>query len=272
MATSPDKQNDYAVRSVVRAARILELVRTSDGGAQLNELASRSGLAKASAFRLLRTLEHVGLIQRVPNSDLYRLGVRCLELGQTYLEQTDLRREATPVLQDLQRRFKETVHLGVLDDELRVVYLEKLETTHAIGIMMSRVGRTAPSHCTGLGKAMLASLDGDPATVLFERGELHRHTTNTICDRDALREELARIRKRGFAIDLEEHEVGVRCVASTIHAPREVAAISVAGPAQRLPERRLRRELAKAVIAAASEISRRLGSPQRGEAGDAPRR
>src|SRR6266540_992171 len=201
MATT-GKQDGYAVRSVVRAARILELVRTSEGGAQLNELASRSGLAKASAFRLLRTLEQVGLIQRVPNSDVYRLGVRCLELG----------------------------------------------------------------------KAMLASLDGDPAAVLSERGELRRYTANTICDRDALREELARIRKRGFAVDLEEHEVGVRCVASTIHAPREVAAISVAGPAQRLPERRLRRELGEAVIAAAGEISRRLGSPQRREAGDAPRR
>jgi DNA-binding IclR family transcriptional regulator len=262
----------YVIRAVVRATRLLELLRTSDGGASLGELASRSGLAKASVFRMLRTLEETGLVERAPDRDRYRLGVRCLELGQAYLEQTDLRREALPLLHELRSRFNETVHLGVLDDELRVVYLEKLESTHAVGIMMSRVGRTAPSFCTGLGKAMLAALDSDPVSVLDQRGALRRYTPGTITKPDALRTELGRIRKRGYSLDLEEHEPGVRCVGAPIVGPHgELAAgLSISGPAQRLPERLLRRELADAARAAAGEIGRRLGA--RRETSDGHRR
>jgi DNA-binding IclR family transcriptional regulator len=264
-----NKREGYVVRAVVRAARLLELLRSSDGGASLGELAARSGLAKASVFRMLRTLEGTGLVERAPNDDRYRLGVRCLELGQAYLEQTDLRRDAVPVLAELRTRFNETVHLGVLDDELRVVYLEKLESTQAVGIMMSRVGRTAPSFCTGLGKAMLALVPGDPVSDLAERGALRAYTDNTISEPDPLRTELERIRKRGYSLDLEEHEEGVRCVGAAILGPHGemVAGLSISGPAHRLPERLLRGRLAEAAQDAAAEIGRRLGAGRRSSDG-----
>jgi IclR family transcriptional regulator, KDG regulon repressor len=264
-----DKREGYVVRAVVRAARLLELLRSSDGGASLGELAARSGLAKASVFRMLRTLEGTGLVERAPDDDRYRLGVRCLELGQAYLEQTDLRREAVPVLADLRTQFNETVHLGVLDDELRVVYLEKLESTHAVGIMMSRVGRTAPSFCTGLGKAMLAMVPGDPVADLAQRGALRAYTASTISEPDALRAELDRIRTRGYSLDLEEHEAGVRCVGAAILGPHGemVAGLSISGPANRLPERLLRGRLAEAGRAAGAEIGRRLGAGRRSSDG-----
>lgn len=249
---------DYAVRAVVRAATLLHLLRASDGGAALNQLAARSGLAKASVFRMLRTLEGLGLVERDARSDRYRLGVGCLELGQAYLDQTDLRRDALPALERLRDVFHETVHMAVLDDRLRVVYLEKLETTQAVGIMMSGVGKTAPSHCTGLGKALLAAVDGDPVEQLAERGELRRYTEHTIYEPDGLRRELERIRQEGYALDLEEHEPGVRCVSCTI--PGSGAAISIAGPAQRLSERALRGKLARAVREAATEIGTRMGA------------
>jgi IclR family KDG regulon transcriptional repressor len=258
---------DYAVRAVIRAARLLELLRASDGGAPLNELAARSGLAKASVFRMLRTLEGLGFVERPDGADTYRLGVRCLELGQAYLEQTDLRREARPVLERLRDRFDETVHLAVLDDEYRVVYLEKLDSTHAVGIMMSRVGKTAPAYCTGLGKALLAARDDDPVAALEARGALRRFTKNTIHRPAELRRELARTSERGYALDLEEHEPGVRCVGCAIVGPRgrAIGALSIAGPAQRLAEEALRGELAAAAAAAAREIGLRLGGA-RGEA------
>lgn len=256
---------DYAVRAVVRAARLLELLRASEGGAPLNELAVRSGLAKASVFRMLRTLEGLGLVERPDGAESYRLGVRCLELGQAYLEQTDLRREARPVLERLRDRFDETVHLAVLDDEFRVVYLDKLDSTHAVGIMMSRVGKTAPSYCTGLGKALLAPRDDDPVAALELRGVLRRFTKNTIHRPAELRRELMRIAERGYALDLEEHEPGVRCVACAIEGPsgKAVAAISIAGPAQRLAEDSLRGELAAAAASGAREIGLRLGAARR---------
>ena len=252
---------EYVVRAVVRAAGLLDLLRAGDGGVSLRELATGSGLARASTYRMMRTLERIGLAERVPGSDRYRLGVRCLELGQAYLEQTDLRREALPVMERLLEDFNETVHLGVLDD-LRVVYLEKLESTHAVGIMMSRIGRSAPAYCTGLGKVLLAGEEADPVGTLAERDELRRCTPNTICEPAKLHEELERVRARGFSLDLEEHELGVRCVAAPIRGADGdiVAALSIAGPAQRLPESKLTGTLAKAAIAAADQVSRRLGA------------
>jgi DNA-binding IclR family transcriptional regulator len=252
----------YAVRAVVRAVQLLELLRTSnDGSASLQELSTRSGLAKASVYRILRTLAGTGLVERLPGSERYRLGVRCLEFGRAYLEQIDFRREALPVLERLREEFNETVHLAVLDDQLRVVYLEKLDSAHAVGIMMSRVGRTAPSYCTGIGKALLSARTDDPVAVLEERGELQRYTPNTICEPERLRGELERVRSFGYALDLEEHETGVRCVAAAIPGlpGGSAAALSIAGPAQRMPERLLRGKLAAAVAAAASEIGARVG-------------
>jgi DNA-binding IclR family transcriptional regulator len=261
---SRDSGDGYTIRAVVRAAQLLEILRTADGAAGLQELAERSGLAKPSTFRMIRTLEQIGLVERVPGHDRYRLGVRCLEFGQAYLEQIDFRREALPVMERLLSEFNETVHLGVLDDRLRVVYLEKLDSGHAVGIMMSRVGRTAPSYCTGLGKALLAAQNGDPVALLAERGELQRFTKNTLCEPEMLRTELARIRRRGFSLDLEEHEPGVRCVAAAIPGPngRPVAAISIAGPSQRMPKELLEGFLAEAAIAAAREIGRRIGAAE----------
>jgi DNA-binding IclR family transcriptional regulator len=255
---------DYAVRAVVRAVRLLELLRTSDGGAGLNELVEGSGLAKASVFRLLRTLEGLGFVERVDGADTYRLGVRCLELGSAYLEQIDLRREAMPVLEELRDRFDETVHLGVLDDEFRVVYLEKLDSTQAVGIMMSRVGKTAPSFCTGLGKALLAARGAETVAALEERNALRRFTPNTIYRAADLRRELELTRRRGYALDLEEHEPGVRCVACAVDVPGgPLAALSIAGPAHRLPESLLGGELADAATAAARSIEARLGAGRR---------
>ena len=262
MNSPSSKANAYQVRAVERAVLILEMLRTANGGLSLNELAMRSELPKASVFRMLRTLESTGLVERLANQDAYRLGVRCLALGQAYLEQADLRAEALPALEKLRSEFDETVHLAVLDDELRVVYLEKLETPHAVGLMMSRVGRTVPAFCTGIGKVLLAGLADDPVSELEDRGILRAYTPSTIHDPYALRVELESVRRCGYALDMEEHERGVRCVGSPVRDGRgeTVAAISVAGPVQRLPKRLLEDTLAQATMEAASHVSRRLGA------------
>lgn len=262
MTDSSTVQNGYRVRAVVRAAGILEVLRTSKEGATLNELSAGTGLAKASVFRMARTLEETGLVERVPGTESYRIGVRCLQLGQAYLEQTDLRQEARPVLERLKSEFGETVHLGVLDDEFRVVYIEKLETKHAVGLMMSRVGKTSQPFCTGLGKVLLATIEEERIDSVLESLPLQRYTANTIYEPSAIRQELRTIRERGYATDLEEHEPGVRCVAASIVDGRgnPVAAVSVTSPAGRLPEKMMHDELAPAVCSAAAEISRRLGA------------
>lgn len=261
MADASTVQDGYRVRAVIRAADILEVLRNSKGGATLNELSSGTGIAKASVFRMVRTLEETGLVERVPGTESYRVGVKCLQLGQAYLEQTDLRQEARPVLERLRSEFGETVHLGVLDDEGRVVYIEKLETKHAVGLMMSRVGKTSPAYCTGLGKSLLAFSDEDVVSRLLERGALQRYTANTICDPEELRQRLHEIRDLGYSIDLEEHETGVRCVAAPVidAEDKPIAALSITGPSERIPEGLLYGDLAVAVSSAAREIGARLG-------------
>lgn len=262
MNGSQTLQDGYRIRAVVRASDILEVLRKSRGGASLNELASGTGIAKASVFRMARTLEETGLVERVPGTESYRIGVRCLQLGQAYLEQTDLRQEARPILERLKGEFGETVHLGVLDDEHRIVYIEKLETQHAVGLMMSMVGKTSQSFCTGLGKTLLASIEEVKFDSVLESLPLRRYTVNTIFEPEALRRELNLIRKQGYATDLEEHEPGVHCVAAPIVDGRgnTVAAVSVSGPAERLPEKVMRGELASAIRSSAAEISQRLGA------------
>jgi DNA-binding IclR family transcriptional regulator len=258
-----DASSRYEIRAISRAVEILDLVEHSVGGATLGELVTGSGLTKTTVFRMVRNLEQAGLLERIEGTARYQLGLRCVGLGRSYLEQTDLRREALPILTRLRDTHNETVHLAVLDGELRVVYLEKLPARHAVGIMMSAVGRNAPAYCTGLGKALLAAHPGDPSAQLAEQGALVAKTPNTICEPDALRTELEVIRSTGFALDLEEHEVGVRCVAGTIRGPggRPLAALSISGPADRLPQSLLRGELARAVVRAGEAISRRLGAP-----------
>jgi DNA-binding IclR family transcriptional regulator len=257
-----DQHASYEVQAITRAATILELIKAGNGETSLSELASRAGLRKPTVYRLVRNLEHIGLAERVPGTGRFRLGLRCVELGQAYLEQVSFLDEALPVLRRLRDTCNEAVHLAVLDDRLRVIYLEKLESTHAIGIMMSAVGRSAPAYCTALGKALLAARDDDPAGALAARGELKANTPNTICDVESLRAELQRTRERGYSLDLEEHELGVRCVGSAIVGSdgAAVAALSIAGPAQRLPKSLLVGDFARASMQAAREISRHLGA------------
>jgi DNA-binding IclR family transcriptional regulator len=249
-------EQDYLVRSVLRAATLLRAVGESVQPPSLSLLSQRSGLTKATVFRLMRTLMEAGLVEMNPGQATFRLGPLCAILGQTYLDQIDVLKEARPILTSLRDQTAETVHLGILEGDQRVLYLEKLESTHAVGVMKSRVGATVPAYCTGIGKALLATRN-----LLPPEESLHRFTPATIGDPVLLKEELESVRSRGYALDLEEHEPGVRCVAVPVYGSDgvAVAAISVTGPSERMERGRLEGELLVAARAAASAISARLG-------------
>jgi IclR family KDG regulon transcriptional repressor len=255
------EEDDYQVRAVVRAAELLQLIRQASGEATLGWLSTASGLSKPTVFRLVRTLMHVGLVETVPHRNAYRLGVQCVVLGQSYLENVDILREARSTLAELRDETTETVHLGVLDTDGRVVYLEKLEGHHAVGVMKSRVGRAVPAHCTGIGKMLLACLLPDLPAATPPDGEFERFTSATITNPEELSTELERISSRGYSLDLGEHEDGVQCVAVPIldGTGMAVAALSVTGPANRLPLDRLEHDLLASARVAATTISRRLG-------------
>lgn len=249
----------YQIRAVERALDLLSTFSTSEPELSLTELSARLDLNPSSTFRLLMTLQPHGYLEQNPDNRKYRLGVACLELGSVFLNKSDIRKEALPIMSGLRDDCKETIHLARLAGS-EVVYLEKLDGLLPIGIMGSRVGGRAPAHCTGLGKAMLAYKPENEIRQLCAEADLRRFTSNTITDLGELLGELACIRERGYAIDNEEHEPGVKCVAVPIWNYRQnvVGAISVSGPAGRIDRAIAERELVARVKEAGQAISSRL--------------
>jgi len=256
----------YQIRAVERALGLLSTFSTSEPELSLTELSSRLDLNPSTTFRLLVTLQSHGYLEQNPENRKYRLGVACLELGSVFLNQSDIRKEALPILNGLRDDCKETVHLARLTGS-EVVYLERLDGLLPIGIMGSRVGRRAPAHCTGLGKAMLAYIPETEIRQLYAEPGFRHFTPNTITDLTELLSELACIRERGYAIDNEEHEPGVKCVAVPIWDYRQkvVGAISVSGPAGRIDRAIAERGLVAKVKEAGRAISSRLAGDMKHE-------
>jgi DNA-binding IclR family transcriptional regulator len=249
----------YNIRVLDRAIGLLSLL--SEGQPQnLTELSAHLGIGSSSTYRLLATLASHGYIEHDRAAGGYRLGLACLELSRAYLEGSDVRRVALPVLEGLRDASSETVHLGILD-QMEVVYIEKLQGLHAIGLMSSRVGGRSPAYCTGLGKVLLAHLDPALVRTHFSHNGLQRFTDNTITDLESLMKHLTAIRDQGYAIDNAEHEPEVRCVAAPVFDLRgaAIAAISVSGPEARLDPYGGERPLIEATVQASKDISRRLG-------------
>lgn len=248
------------VQSVYRALKLLEYIcmLSNNRGVSLSELSNFVGLSKPSVYRIIKTLQAFRLVSKEYETGFYHPGPGLIELAQKVLEHLEVRKLALPYLDELQRKTNETVHLAVLESG-EVVYIEKRESTQTIR-MYSAVGRRAPAHCTGLGKAMLAFLpDRERRQILEEKG-LTAYTSKTITSIAAFEGECARIRSRGFALDLGEHEEDIRCVAAPIfdHRGRPVAALSVAIPAFRTDKERLE-ILGPEVVKVTQEISRKLG-------------
>jgi IclR family acetate operon transcriptional repressor len=248
---------DYIVKPVQKALQVLEVLGQEKRELSLAEICRRVGLPKTTTFRYLHTLQASGLVAHDPETELYRLGSRLWELGQSAGEQLQLRKAARPYMEQLRARFNETVNLAVLDGS-EIVYVEMLESKMSLRMQAVTGGRDAV-YSTALGKAMLAHLPEDEWRDHLP-ARLARRTARTITSITALREDLAQTRARGYARDRGESEEGARCVGAAIFDQRGdvAAAISVSAPAVRLDDRN-EREVAAAVMQAARAISRRLG-------------
>jgi DNA-binding IclR family transcriptional regulator len=253
-----DNRSRYLTRSVGRALSILHLFIAGEAEISLSDISHRVGLHQSTVFRLLATLSAAGFAEQNPSTGRYRLGPAALSIGQAFLRHSDLRQLAEVPLANLRDRSGETVHLATLHDT-DVIYMEKLPGLHPIGLMSSRVGDRAPAYCTGLGKALLAHQPEEFVREAFASG-LRGYTPRTITRMSAFLPELARIRQAGFAIDNEEHEQGVMCIAAPVFdSHKAVAAVSIAGPADRIRGGIRHKDLTREVLAAAEEISSRLG-------------
>ena len=250
------------VQTIERASQILDILGQSPQGISIRELSTKVNLPKGTIHRLLSSLLHFGYVRQDPKTRNYFLGFKLVELGNLLLGQLDLRKEAEPFLRDLAEGTKETVHMVVMDRD-EVVYIEKVEFEQNPGglRMASRIGLRNPIHSCAVGKVLLADFS-DEALDHFLRGKnLLRRTENTMTDPVQLREHLKLVRKQGFAIDDEENERGIRCIAAPIcnEVGRVVAAISISGPAFRVTKKVIQESLKKEVMETAFKISQRLG-------------
>lgn len=245
----------YRIRSIDRALSLLSSFLEHDSDLSISDIGRANHLDPSTAFRILVTLEARGFVEHDPVTRKYRLGVACLKLGSRFLNGNDIRKRARDVMKLLRDEFGETVHLAVLD-RTEIVYLEKLDGLHPIGLMSSQVGGRAPLHSTGVGKAILAFLPGGELDKLLLRGELKRRTNSTITEVNAMKAELVRIRARGYALDQQENEIGVGCIAVPIFVHRAIAAsMSISGPVDRIDGLLKRPHFIERVRTAAKEIS-----------------
>lgn len=257
---SPKPNN--LVQTIERMASILDLVGQKPKGISIRELSSELSLPKGTVHRLLSSLAFFGYIRQDPVMKNYSLGLKLLDLGNLAASQIDLRKISETLLRDLAERCKETVHLVIMDQD-EVVYVEKVEALSDLGglRMTSRVGGRNPAHSCAVGKVLLSYLSEQELEDFISRKGLPQRTANTIRDRQSFREHLKTVRLQGYAVDDEENEKGIRCVAGPVlgGSGKPVGAISISGPAFRVTKKIIQEFLKKEVLETAMKISQQLG-------------
>jgi DNA-binding IclR family transcriptional regulator len=253
------KKPPYKVQVLDRAINIIEFIgKQSTGEAGLRELSAAMKLHKTTTHRIAHVLESRGLLRRGLDSNRYRLGLHLYDLGCQALDHVNIREEARPLMTRVAFEVGETVHLAVLD-RAEVLYIERVEAQRSL-TMGSKLGARNPVYCTALGKAILAYSPDVEVEQILAACRMEARTKNTFTSALALKRELERIRDRGYAIDDEEIEDGIRCVSAPILnlADRAVAAISVSGPSSRITPNRFEL-IGTTVLKAAQELSAQIG-------------
>jgi IclR family acetate operon transcriptional repressor len=217
---------------VERALGLLEDIAAAGGDQSLSELSSASGLPLPTIHRLVRTLVGLGYARQLPNRN-YALGPKLIHLGEVANRQVGSL--ARPALLRLVEQLGETANLAMLDDD-RATYAAQVPSPHAMR-MYTEVGTRVPLHMSGAGKTFLAAMSDDEAVALVSRVGFAAPTTKTITTPQALVEELDLVRKRGYAMDDEEQERGVRCIAVAVPATTgSPLAVSISGPVSRVSD------------------------------------
>jgi DNA-binding IclR family transcriptional regulator len=258
-------ERENMVKSVSRALDIIGLVGSKKGGLGVTEIANQMDINKSSVYRILSTMVQYGYIEQDSDTGRYKLGYKFLEISSKLLESIDLRAEAKPYLQELENETNEVIHL-VVYDQGEVVYIEKLEGNETLR-MHSKVGKRAPMHCTSVGKAILAHLPSSVVLEILERKGMPMHTDKTITKKEEFLKELIQVKQTGYALDLEENEYGITCIAVPIfdHLGKVTAAVSISGPTIRMTKERLK-QLQSHMQRMGKQISERLGYKQSGTA------
>jgi DNA-binding IclR family transcriptional regulator len=254
------EKSEYIIQAVDHALDLLEQFHDEVDELGVTELSKRLKLHKNNVFRLLATLESRGYIEQNRVTENYRLGLKTLELGQTFIRQMGLLRQSRPVLEAIVRECNETSYVAILK-EFHIVYLDAVETDLTVRVV-PRVGSRLPAYCTAAGKIQLAYMTDEELENYLPTGkELKRFTANTIIDKEEFKKHLLQVAETGYAVDNEELDSGVKCVGAPIrdYTRRIIGAVSISGPSMRFSPERMEKELIPLVRKAGEEISTKLG-------------
>jgi DNA-binding IclR family transcriptional regulator len=221
--------------AVERALSILEYLDSSRRGLNISEISRKLEIPKSSAHVIIMTLQRLGYVERKADSLNYHLGLKAYGLGRGMMKNLSIAEVALPNLRVLADQLHLPVHLAVPDGD-QGVYIQKVETPGLIKID-TYVGRRMDLHCTGVGKVILAYGSQEVVDHILAKQAYIRHTRNTITSSRALRREILRVRELGYAVDDEEEELAVRCVAVPVFHPngRFAAGLSVTGTTAQIP-------------------------------------
>lgn len=260
---SYQEEEKYLIGSVAKALRILDLFDFGNEEMSVSEIAKRLNLNRSSIYPLLFTLHKFGYLQKNEQSRKYRLGFKLIEKGEVVIAQLEVAKVAEPYLHDLSHNMGESTYLAILEG-MDVVYIVcKHPTPQSFPYLMmnSPTGTRAPAHCTALGKVLLAFLEEEELDQLLKNKKLKPLTKNTITDPQVLKEHLAEVRGKGFAVDNEEFVEGGICASAPIkdHTGEVAAAISIFTPKVRASGERFK-ELIRKTKDTANKISYELGA------------
>lgn len=252
-----DKTAQNTIKSLDRAMEVFEYLSAAQGK-PLTVLADELGQSPATVYRILVTLEGRGLVEFDAEEQVWHIGAQAFVVGARFLRRTSLVDRARPILRKLMEATGETANLGV-EREGSVLFLSQVET-HANIRAFFPPGTLSAMHASGIGKALLAHMDGDRLERVLAKSDLERFTDHSITDRTALKADLDAIRAKGFSVDNEEKNAGMRCIAAPVFdmSGEAVAGISVSGPTSRVSRSEIGR-LCRPVIEAAQDLTLAIG-------------
>jgi DNA-binding IclR family transcriptional regulator len=257
----PSKDKVKPVQSIFHALQLIEIFKERSDKQELGvtELSKRLNLHKNNVFRLLATLEARGYIEQNLQSENYKLGLNIFKLGQQFVGKLGILKLAKPFMVKVVNELNEALYIGILRDGA-AVYLDVVEPNLSVKVV-SRVGKDVPAYCTAIGKMQLAYASEEEINKIYMGARLKKMTQNTITSLPELKKHLSIISEQDYAIDNEEFEEGVKCIAVPIkdYLGIPIAALSLTAPLYRLSDERVEKQALPVLKRYANEISKRLG-------------
>jgi IclR family KDG regulon transcriptional repressor len=242
-------------KSLQKALRILLHMGQRSPNVGVAELASELGLNKSTVYRLLCAMEKFGLVERLPEGERYRLGLKLHELGTRAIESRNLRAEAHPFLMELAEKSGECVHLAVPSPR-GAICLDQVESSTRF-MVRTPIGSIFEPHCSAIGKAVVAFMPDMELNHLLSSQEFTKYTAFTLTRVSDIKKDLRGVVKKGYALDRQETEMGINCIAVPLHLPsmRGAGAIGMSGPIHRFQGKALKEKIAmnKEIVARIAE-------------------